>query len=65
MVLLKLTREGREEHKTSKKLAREQSKIETNQNMWAEPATIPWINRCRLEDTIDRTKSLRISRLNW
>ena len=31
-----------------KDLAREQTKIEANQNLWAEPATLPWINRCRL-----------------
>jgi hypothetical protein len=40
-------------------------KIEANQNMWAEPATFPWINPCRLQDTVDKTKSMRIFRLNW
>jgi hypothetical protein len=47
-----------------KNSTRKQTEIEANQNLWAEPATLSRINHCRLQDTVDRTKSLRISRLN-
>jgi hypothetical protein len=48
-----------------KNLAREQTEIEANQKIWAKLATLPRINCCRLQGTVDRTKSLWISRLNW
>jgi hypothetical protein len=46
MVLLKSPKEGKgrtQEHKTSKHLAREQTEIEANQNLWVVPATLPRI----------------------
>jgi hypothetical protein len=55
----------REELKNTRlqKFRKEQIEIEANQNMWAEPATLPQINRCILQDTVDRTKSIQISLL--
>jgi hypothetical protein len=60
MVLHKITKwdEGRRQEKSDSKIHQGiQIEIEANQKLWAESATLPQINRYRLQNTIAKVQS--------